>query len=67
MIPDSFQPGGAIAAEEDIMRVERSATPDGRLLLYFTFEPAASPHSAESGGVTRGTRPSDQIASGGER
>jgi len=34
---DETMPDNAPGYPPDSMRVERSATPDGRLLLYFTF------------------------------
>lgn len=34
-------------AGEDVMHVEPGSTPDGRLLLYFTFEKPAPPHQDE--------------------
>lgn len=39
------------------MRVERGATPDGRLLLYFTFTPAQSEADAGIAGPPAAKRP----------
>ena len=40
------------------MQVERGATPDGRLLLYFTFrKPDAEPHTPREDDGAAGTTP----------
>jgi hypothetical protein len=44
--------------EDDPIQVERGATPDGRLLLYFTFrKPDEEPHAAREDDGGAGATP----------
>ncbi|HKC76369.1 MAG TPA: hypothetical protein VKF37_19530 [Chloroflexota bacterium] len=55
--------------EDDPMQVERGATPDGRLLLYFTFrKPDDEPHAPREGdgAVARSPHPRPLSLDAGE-
>lgn len=57
--PHSGSPDSAASGYPDgSMRVEQSATPDGRLLLYFTFPHSEMPSGAtDDGTIPAGSQP----------
>ena len=68
MLPNTAFPDPADRGyEDDPMQVERGATPDGRLLLFFTFrkpdeEPQAPREDDGAAGTTTPTLPPDAEA-----